>query len=471
MGGQGVFHLNGGDGLAAANDDVLGPVAQLDVAVGVQHAEVAAVEPAPGEGLLRRLRIAVIALHHGVSAHADLAHRRPVRGHGPAFLVQHGHLAGQVMGHALAGHLLRIVFRGQAQPVVLHLAEGGGTVGFRKAVEVNRLDVHAIHRRQQRRGGGRPAGGSAHPHFEPEMVRVGQRGQHVEHDGRAAEMGHPFGLNALPHGQGLYLTEADAGGTDGRQGPGEAPPVAVEHGQRPQVNRVAGEPVLEAVADGVQQRAPVGVHDPFGAAGGAAGVINGDQLPLVLDGKRRLLGARGRQELLVVAGALRAPTLAGGQRRIVHQDHVAQAAQLAPYRLQHARQAAIQQQHLAAGMLQDVGDFPAVEAGVDGDDHAPRQRYARMGFQHPRNIGRQHRDPALSRDPQGGQPVGEPAHPLVEFPVAAPLPLVHRGDARGKNPGRAPEERQRRQGYLVNGHGGLFFVDKGSDAKISNISD
>ena len=46
MGQQRVLHLDGGDVLAAGDDDVLGPVHQLDVAVGVAHPEIAGVEPA-----------------------------------------------------------------------------------------------------------------------------------------------------------------------------------------------------------------------------------------------------------------------------------------------------------------------------------------------------------------------------------------------------------------------------------------
>ena len=52
-GQQRVLHLDRRDVLAAGDDDVLGPVAELDVAVGVHDAEVAGVEPAAAEGLAR----------------------------------------------------------------------------------------------------------------------------------------------------------------------------------------------------------------------------------------------------------------------------------------------------------------------------------------------------------------------------------------------------------------------------------
>ena len=53
--GDRLLDLDGRDVLAAGDDDVLLAVAQLDVAVGCQHAEVAGVEPAAAEGLGGRL--------------------------------------------------------------------------------------------------------------------------------------------------------------------------------------------------------------------------------------------------------------------------------------------------------------------------------------------------------------------------------------------------------------------------------
>ena len=47
-----VLDLDGGDVLAAGNDDVLGAVLDDDVAVLVEHAEIAGVKPAAGKGFL-----------------------------------------------------------------------------------------------------------------------------------------------------------------------------------------------------------------------------------------------------------------------------------------------------------------------------------------------------------------------------------------------------------------------------------
>src|SRR5690606_26348758 len=68
----------------------------------------------------------------------------------------------------------------------------------------------------------------------------------------------------------------------GRHGPGEAPAIAVEHGQGPQVHAVLGHVPLQHVADGVDGRTAVVVDHTLGVAGGAAGVVEGNRIPLVL---------------------------------------------------------------------------------------------------------------------------------------------------------------------------------------------
>src|SRR5271169_3922544 len=68
--------------LPARDDDVLRAILEVDVAVRMPHAEVARMEPPAGEGLLRRLRILQIALHHDIAAHENLSHRAAVARHG-----------------------------------------------------------------------------------------------------------------------------------------------------------------------------------------------------------------------------------------------------------------------------------------------------------------------------------------------------------------------------------------------------
>src|SRR2546428_1795743 len=71
--GHRLLDLDGRDVLAARDDDVLLAIAQLDVAVGVPHGQVAGVEPAAAEGLGAGVGLLELSFHHVVTAHDDLA--------------------------------------------------------------------------------------------------------------------------------------------------------------------------------------------------------------------------------------------------------------------------------------------------------------------------------------------------------------------------------------------------------------
>ena len=75
--GQRILHFDGGNVLAAGNDDVLGAVLELDIAVRMHHAQIAGMKPAALEGGPRRLRVLQIALHHDIAAEHHFAQRSP----------------------------------------------------------------------------------------------------------------------------------------------------------------------------------------------------------------------------------------------------------------------------------------------------------------------------------------------------------------------------------------------------------
>ena len=138
--GQRLLHFNGGDVLAAGDDDVLHAVAQFDVAIGVDHGEVAGVEPAAVKGLLGGFGIVVVAQHDVVAAHQDFAHGLAVGGDVVHVVVGHPQVrAGDHVGHALAGFEQGALGRGQRVPGGLPGADGVRTVGFGEAVDVGDL--------------------------------------------------------------------------------------------------------------------------------------------------------------------------------------------------------------------------------------------------------------------------------------------------------------------------------------------
>src|SRR3984885_8464480 len=82
--------------------------------------------------------------------------------------------------------------------------------------------------------------------------------------------------------------------------PGEAPAVAMEHRQRPEIDRVPADVGSEDVARGEQVGAAVMVYDALGIASRARGIVELERIPL--GARRRSLGslvALGDQRLVI----------------------------------------------------------------------------------------------------------------------------------------------------------------------------
>jgi len=78
---EGVFHLDGRDVFAARDDDVLGPILELHIAIGIEDPKITTVKPAIGKSLLSGLGILEIALHHGIAPKDHLAHGLAIARH------------------------------------------------------------------------------------------------------------------------------------------------------------------------------------------------------------------------------------------------------------------------------------------------------------------------------------------------------------------------------------------------------
>src|ERR1700691_3123216 len=85
VGEDGSLQLKRGYPFTARLDDVLGPVADRDVPLGVYPADVAGAQPAVAE--LGRCRVPVVGARHPWSAHLDLTGGDPVAGQYLAFVV------------------------------------------------------------------------------------------------------------------------------------------------------------------------------------------------------------------------------------------------------------------------------------------------------------------------------------------------------------------------------------------------
>ena len=90
-------------------------------------------------------------------------------------------------------------------------------------------------------GGGAPAVTMRSGLREFHSVGGAILGERTDHDGRAAEMGDAFGFDQAHGFARVGLAHADVTAAGGGDGPGEAPAVAVEQGQGPEIDAALGQ--------------------------------------------------------------------------------------------------------------------------------------------------------------------------------------------------------------------------------------
>ena len=185
------LHLGRVDVHPGADDHVLEPVDDAEVAVAVQLADVAGVQPAVAQLGRRLLRAPPVPLHHLRAADDDLA------GAGPFPLEGHVQLAGLEVDHPRLGAGIR-----QADGAVAVVAERRVAVGHRpglgQAVALHRahagaLDERALHGRRQRRAG---AGADAH-RAQVAALDAGKAGDRDEEGRHHREDRRPQALDGL----------------------------------------------------------------------------------------------------------------------------------------------------------------------------------------------------------------------------------------------------------------------------------
>ena len=276
--------------------------------------------------------------------------------------------------------------------------------------------------------------------------------QHVQHHRGGAEEADPVAADGFEDGGRLHAPQADVGAGQRRHGPREAPAVAVEHGQRPQIDRVRRHAAGQHVAGGVQVGAAMVIEHALGIAGGARGVVQAEVVPFV---PRPFPGRVGRLRgepgfvLRIAQVAVRAGVFAvfdahGARRR----------AQVAQHLAHQRRVFAVVQQHGGAAVLQDERQRARVQAGVERVQHRAGHRHAEVRFVQGRRIGRQHRHHVAAAHAPGGQRRGHLAATVVGgVPILAMVAVQQRGALRVDGC-RPLQEAQRRQGLVVGGVAG-----------------
>ena len=451
--GEHALDLQRGDVLAAGDDHVLGPVGDADIAVGLDHAQIAGVIPAALEGFGGGLRILQIALHDDVAGEHQLAQRLAVvRDFGAGLAVDDRERGLGRVAHALAGVLLHPRFQRQRRPVVVLGAERGRAVGLGQSVDVGQREADGLHALDHGRRRCGPGDQAVHRLLDPrELVRVGVD-EHRMHDGRAAVMAHAMARHGVDDGFRGDLAQTDVGAGLGRDGPRKTPAVAVEHRQRPQIHRMGRHIPGHGVGHGVQIGAAVVIDHALGVAGGAGGEVQRDRVPLVL-GQLPVEGriALGDQRLVFDLADPRLVAIVFG---IVDVHHHGRRIEPGDRLGHHGRELAVDHHHLRAAEIQHEGERLRIQPHVQRVEHRAGHRGGEMHLVGGGDVGRHDCHHVALADAAPGQRVGQLAAAAIGLAPGPAQRAVHQRDAVGVDAARPGQKARRRQGRVIGGVAG-----------------
>src|ERR1700680_3036900 len=97
--------------------------------------------------------------------------------------------------------------------------------------------------------------------------------KHRHHRGRAAKMSHLMIRNGGKYLLRPYPAQADMGSREQRERPGETPAIAVEHRQRPEIDRTLAHAAGEDIRISHERRAAMMADHTFWITRGARSVI------------------------------------------------------------------------------------------------------------------------------------------------------------------------------------------------------
>ena len=313
------------------------------------------------------------------------------------------------------------------------------------------LDAEAFEegdRRRRRRGAGR-----GDRQRSTQVVGFLGPGDRVEHDGST---GHPRDLLFVDEPPGLgpaHGSDAHVRARHRGQRPGRAPAVAVEHRQRPQVPGQGREVLRDDLAERVQIRPAVGVHDALRPPRRARGVVDGDRRGLVLDFvSPGCFRRRGGPVGVRFHAQIRGGHLTWGAVFVGVDDDRVDGVR-SPGIDDRLEESGIAEEEFRLAVAEDVLDLGRSQSGVEHDEHAACQRDRVVRDERLGAVGGEHGDRVPGLQSTADESFGEVLDGLGHLPV---------GEAAGPVDDRLPirvslertlEEAQRSQGGIESGHG------------------
>ncbi len=254
-------------------------------------------------------------------------------------------------------------------------------------------------------------------------------------------------LNQFEDLHRIDLAEANVNAGGGRNRPWEAPAVAVEHRQRPEIDRMLAQTSREDVAHCVEIRAAMMRDDAFGIARGAGRVTQRNRVPFVARQRPGVVRIAGRQHGLVLDLS---DALAAGERGVVHVDDERFWAVHARQRVgHHGREFRIDQQDLCAAMLQHERDRAGIEPRVERVKNCAGHRHGEMSLIHRRDVRQHRRDRVATADALAREPRGKPAAAVVGLAPGEFALFVHDAGQARIDVRRALEKADWRQRHEV----------------------
>ena len=235
--------------------------------------------------------------------------------------------------------------------------------------------------------------------------------------------------------------QADVGARVRRHCPREAPSVAMEHRQRPQVHRVPRHAPLENVADAVQIRASVVINDTLRVSGRPRRVVQRYRLPFVRRPLPGIVRVAEVDKRLVIQ--LAEPLTRPRVLRVVDVDHQRLVFELGQRPAHRRRKLAVCYHHSSAAMPEHESDRLRVQPRVQRIQHRARHGHAEMGFVHLRRIGRHQSHRVSQPNAAPGQRRGQAARPSIRFRPGEAAPAVYDGGPLRVDVGAPLDEQER----------------------------
>ena len=202
----------------------------------MHHPEVTGMEPAARESLCRSGGVVVIPLHDVVAAHDDLAHFAAVgfdvdqHSTGTGLVAYHAQTVRSEHADSLSGQTTSLFVGVQFEPLLLCLAHRIGTVGFGEAVDVHERCSQCSDLGDDRRARRSSRCDDGQRSIEWMcLCSSGESGQHGRRTGKVIDAV----VDGRPDGVAAHSAKAYVCAGRGCDRPRGAPPVAVEHRQRP----------------------------------------------------------------------------------------------------------------------------------------------------------------------------------------------------------------------------------------------